>query len=731
MGRLRAPMLGRDEELERLQAAAQRRPGGTSDRVLIVAPPGVGKTRLIEALAGELRRAAGTSSARRRDAGRSGIRGDRPAGPRGVRGRRRPDPPTPRRSTAGSRRPSRPAAPRSWRATSARCWSRPSRPLRATGPGRFASWAEAIAASSDGRPQAWLLEDLHWAGGDLLAFLDAAAALPGSRRLIVGTARPHLLDELRAGEGSGQTRTDRAGGWGVLHLPTLSPVACAAVLDALVGDAIPPELAARIVARSDGNCLFVEELLRSWASVGLLVHEGGAWRLTVEAAEVPLPQTVQAIYAAQLDDLPAVARAVVRRGRGRRAPVPRGSAGPARACRQAGDAIETLRRRALLSDPVPMDLVGTRLWVPPRAAARCGLREPRARRARGSPRPARPMARGGRRRARRGGRRRDRAPLRRRVRGCSGAGPAHRRPRARDGRRPRVPLAGGRSRPRPRAIRDRHRGGGLPSRDRPDAGRSTGSPSPGSATGSRRRSPTDDLDQAVEADLAAIEDATRGARGGGRAPATGAPRWTSSPGRRPARRAAATSRSASPRRSRSPTARWRSWATAPVRGPRRARPDPRPRGSRQRLRRPRRGGAGDRGPGRGRRATTRSSRSRRVAPRSRSRQRRDDEGAAWARPRRRGDGAGPARCRGGRDRQRRQRRLRHGPGRRVRSAGPGARPRACAMRSTTGWAGSARRARSCGSRPVTGTGRRRRGGPPSSSRSGGASTGSSSARWRR
>jgi hypothetical protein len=63
--------------------------------------------------------------------------------------------------------------------------------------GLFASWLDAIDATAGGRPQAWLLEDLHWTGGDLLAFLDAAAAMPVARRMIVGTARPSLLDRLR------------------------------------------------------------------------------------------------------------------------------------------------------------------------------------------------------------------------------------------------------------------------------------------------------------------------------------------------------------------------------------------------------------------------------------------------------------------------------------------------------------------------------------------------------
>src|SRR4051812_5072723 len=51
MGRLRAPMLGRDAEMARLWAVADDASRGASARVLVVAPPGVGKTRLLEATA--------------------------------------------------------------------------------------------------------------------------------------------------------------------------------------------------------------------------------------------------------------------------------------------------------------------------------------------------------------------------------------------------------------------------------------------------------------------------------------------------------------------------------------------------------------------------------------------------------------------------------------------------------------------------------------------------------
>ena len=115
------------------------------------------------------------------------------------------------------------------------------------------------------------------------------------------------------------------------------------------------ELVERIADRSDGNCLFIEELLRTWVSVGTLVREGSRWRLAVAADEISLPASVQSIYAAQLDDLPPDARRVARRASvaGRRFPV--------RALEplDAADAgLEPLRRRDLLSGPLAEPLLG-------------------------------------------------------------------------------------------------------------------------------------------------------------------------------------------------------------------------------------------------------------------------------------------------------------------------------------------------------------------------------------
>ena len=48
-------------------------------------------------------------------------------------------------------------------------------------------------------PVIWAIEDIHWASGDVLAFLAAAGRAPTSHgRFIVATARPSVAEHLDA-----------------------------------------------------------------------------------------------------------------------------------------------------------------------------------------------------------------------------------------------------------------------------------------------------------------------------------------------------------------------------------------------------------------------------------------------------------------------------------------------------------------------------------------------------
>ncbi len=330
MGALRAPLVGRDDVLERLRRAVEA--GGL---LLVVAPPGSGKSRLLFELAGELEGAA-----------RAWVRPDA-LGPfepvaQIVLSRLGPEPDASLRdrlATVGMH-PARVDVVVD--ELDALLESRPT----STGDrdAMFGAWLDGLDALSTGERDVWLVEDVHWAAHDLLAFLRLAAERSG--RLVLATSRPALLERERAW----------CEGAKILDLPPLEPVSARTLVRTLVGDALPGELVDEIAAVSDGNPLFIEELLRTWISVGVLEHDGD-WRLARDAASVTLPLNVQAIYTAQLDDLRSGARVVVRRASvaGRRfAAAALGALG----VDEPEEGLSDLARRALLRGPEPDRLFG-------------------------------------------------------------------------------------------------------------------------------------------------------------------------------------------------------------------------------------------------------------------------------------------------------------------------------------------------------------------------------------
>ena len=336
LGGLRAPTLGRDAELAELTATV-----GTTTRVVLVAPPGVGKTRVLEELA--------VASAR--------------AGATVLRARLRPDLLSPFEPVAqllqsGGGEAELAARLRASGIDDGRAGvvARTLAAVAAPDPGAppvereqlFAAWLEGLDALTGGAPAVWLVEDVHWASSDLLAFLDLAGRAPHAYgRAIVATARPVLLEDDAAWVAVA-TRLD---------LQPLAAVDTALLVRELVGEALPFELVEQIADRSGGNALFVEELLRMWGSAGILVPDGEGWKLGAAAEDVPLPPTVQAIYAGQLDDLPPSGRMLARRASvaGRRFPL---SAFEPLEIEGGDAAVETLARRALVSGPLADPLLG-------------------------------------------------------------------------------------------------------------------------------------------------------------------------------------------------------------------------------------------------------------------------------------------------------------------------------------------------------------------------------------
>ena len=159
------------------------------------------------------------------------------------------------------------------------------------------------------RPLLLVLEDLHWAEPTLLDLveyaLDLATDVPV---LVLATARPELL-ETRPGWGGGRSSAT------LIRLEPLGPDAASELLAGLAGgSAIPESLAIRILSAAEGTPLYVEEY------VGLLRDEGplhetttAAGRCAATSPALVVPPTVQALLAVRLDGLPAPERTLAER----------------------------------------------------------------------------------------------------------------------------------------------------------------------------------------------------------------------------------------------------------------------------------------------------------------------------------------------------------------------------------------------------------------------------------
>ncbi len=161
----------------------------------------------------------------------------------------------------------------------------------------FTAWRRFLEHIAEEDPTVLVFEDLHWADPAMLDFLehlaDRAEGLP---LLIVGTARPELFDHHP--EYAHGLRNSTPINLAPLSAPETTRLVCS-LLDTRV---IPAELQTPILERSGGNPLYAEEFVRLLKDRNLLVRNGTGWEL-VAGADIPFPDSVQALIAARLDTL--------------------------------------------------------------------------------------------------------------------------------------------------------------------------------------------------------------------------------------------------------------------------------------------------------------------------------------------------------------------------------------------------------------------------------------------
>ncbi len=151
------------------------------------------------------------------------------------------------------------------------------------------AWEDLLSAETAAQPVLVVLEDLHWGDGPTVRLIDTALrSLRDRSWLVVATARPeveHLFPKLWA-ERNVQT----------VRVKALSPRAAERLVRQALGPGVDTARVTRLVERSEGNALFLEELVRAEAA---------------GHGDTP-PATVLAIVQSRIEGMEAEARRVLR-----------------------------------------------------------------------------------------------------------------------------------------------------------------------------------------------------------------------------------------------------------------------------------------------------------------------------------------------------------------------------------------------------------------------------------
>jgi tetratricopeptide (TPR) repeat protein len=244
------PLIGRESELGSLRTAFERAAGGRGSLAVLIGPPGIGKSRIVDEFARSVAGEATVLEARCRPGTEVGS--------------------SPLRQLLANAEPERipPAV-----AHSAGLRSEPRLLALPTLDRRTeisSAWRDYLMDLSRERPVVICLEDLQWAETELIRLIDGLTMASGLRLTVLATARPEFpsMPLLRPSD-------DRL----FLELQPLDPASA---------DALAQAAGARDVdiKRAEGHPLFIVELARARGRAG-----------------ASLPVTVQAAISARLDEL--------------------------------------------------------------------------------------------------------------------------------------------------------------------------------------------------------------------------------------------------------------------------------------------------------------------------------------------------------------------------------------------------------------------------------------------
>jgi class 3 adenylate cyclase/ketosteroid isomerase-like protein len=166
-----------------------------------------------------------------------------------------------------------------------------------------------LAVLASAKPVVLVIDDLQWAEPLLLDLVEHLVQWgSGVPLLVLVGARPELRDLRSSLVTPGGSVSE------VLTLAGLDAGAAMQLAAGVIGASdLPAALAGKLLAASEGNPLFVAELIKMLVQEGVLTQEGDRWVASSALADLEMPPTIQALLAARIERLAPEERTVLER----------------------------------------------------------------------------------------------------------------------------------------------------------------------------------------------------------------------------------------------------------------------------------------------------------------------------------------------------------------------------------------------------------------------------------
>ena len=160
---------------------------------------------------------------------------------------------------------------------------------------------EFLINAANVQPMMVVLEDLHDADkGTLDMLTHVSRNLAGARLLIVGTYRDVEVDRSHP-LSAALAELRRVSTYGRVLLRGLNADEVGRMLEAICGHAVPWSLAEAVHRQTEGNPLFVQEVIRYLVEEGLIARKEGGWRPTKDTPlEMSIPEGLRDVIGKRL-----------------------------------------------------------------------------------------------------------------------------------------------------------------------------------------------------------------------------------------------------------------------------------------------------------------------------------------------------------------------------------------------------------------------------------------------